>query len=50
MAVASVHTTPTRPLPDAADVQAIGCPTGCLLTVEEHLKIEQNEPDWSPAK
>ena len=39
-----------RPLPDAADVQAIGCPTGCLLTVEEHLKIEQNEPDWSPAK
>ena len=39
-----------RPLPDAADVQAIGCPTGCLLTAEEHLKIEQNEPDWSPAK
>ena len=37
-------------LPTADDVQAVGCPTGCLLTADEHLKIEQNEPEWSPEK
>ncbi len=39
-----------KPLPTADDVQAVGCPTGCLLTADEHLKIEQNEPEWSPEK
>ena len=36
--------------PTAEDVTAVGCPTGALLTVEEHLKIEQNEPEWSAGK
>ena len=36
--------------PTAEDVSAVGCPTGALLTVEEHLKIEQNEPEWSAGK
>lgn len=37
-------------LPTAEDVQKIGCPTGCLLTAEEHLRIEMNEPEWSAGK
>lgn len=36
--------------PTVDDVLEINCPTGALLTVEEHLKIEQNEPEWSAGK
>ena len=35
-------------LPTAADVEAIGCPTGALLTIEQHLQIETNNPEYSP--
>jgi len=35
------------PLPTAEDVAAIGCPTGALLTAEEHFRIEKHDPDWS---
>jgi hypothetical protein len=34
-------------LPTASDVEAIGCPTGALLTVERHLQIETNDPEYS---
>ncbi len=37
-------------LPTADDVIAAGCPTGALLTVDTHLRIEQNDPDWSIGK
>ncbi|WP_176014264.1 RnfABCDGE type electron transport complex subunit B [Victivallis sp. Marseille-Q1083] len=30
-------------LPGPAVVEAAGCPTGCLLTVDGHLQIERNE-------
>ncbi len=36
--------------PTAENVQAVGCPTGCLLSVEEHIKIETHDPNWSPVK
>ena len=32
-------------LPDAADIEAIGCPTGALLTVQRHIEIETNDPE-----
>ena len=38
------------PLPTQEDVQAAGCPTGALLTAEEHLHIEKHDPDWSAEK
>lgn len=37
-------------LPTAEDVLLVGCPTGCLLSSEEHLKIEMHDPDWSLEK
>ncbi len=36
--------------PTAADAQAVGCPTGALLSADEHLHIERHEPNWSPEK
>lgn len=38
------------PLPTQEDVQAAGCPTGALLTAEEHLHIEKHDPEWSAEK
>lgn len=38
------------PLPTAEDVVAAACPTGSLLTAEEHLQIEKHDPDWSAEK
>jgi len=38
------------PLPTAEDVVAAACPTGSLLTAEEHLQIEKHDPDWSVEK
>lgn len=38
------------PLPTLEDVQAAGCPTGALLTAEEHLHIEKHDPEWSAEK
>lgn len=32
-------------LPDAGDVEAVKCPTGCLLTSQRHLEIEYDDPD-----
>ena len=32
------------------DVQAAGCPTGALLSAEEHLRIEKHDPEWSAEK
>ena len=37
-------------LPTVEDAKAVGCPTGALLSAVEHLNIEKNNPDWSPAK
>ena len=34
-------------LPTPEDVQKIGCPTGCLLSAAEHLRIERSNPEWS---
>ena len=35
-------------LPTAADIEAIGCPTGALLTAKRHLEIETNNPEFAP--
>ncbi|MDR0932690.1 MAG: RnfABCDGE type electron transport complex subunit B [Victivallales bacterium] len=37
-------------LPTQEDVVATGCPTGALLTAEEHLHIEKHDPEWSAEK
>jgi len=39
-----------KPLPTQEDVVAAACPTGSLLTAEEHLQIEKHDPDWSAEK
>lgn len=33
-------------LPDASDVENIKCPTGALLTAQQHHFIEKNDPAW----
>lgn len=38
------------PFPTQEDVQSVGCPTGALLTAEEHLHIEKHDPEWSAEK
>ncbi len=39
----------SNPLPGEAERVAAACPTGCLLSVTEHLRIERHDPNWSPA-
>lgn len=39
------YSAPELPTPE--DVRKIGCPTGCLLSAEEHLRIERGNPEWS---
>ena len=35
-------------LPAEDDIAAIGCPTGALLSIKQHLQIETNNPEYSP--
>ncbi len=36
--------------PTPEEAQSVGCPTGALLSADEHLNIERHEPNWSPEK
>lgn len=33
--------------PTEADIEAVGCPTGALLSVEKHFEIETNDPGFA---